>query len=158
MRYVALFLAKPHHFVWLGIFVTTNFEGYEMVHKLSVLVVDDNAINRLILGNLLKKYGAAVEEACNGKEALFLAIKKDYDIIFMDIQMPVMDGLESFRRIRALPEPKSCTPIIAVTADSIQIHIERYRNEGFDDILFKPINFAKIIALLAFYRGLKSLG
>ena len=144
MRYVALFLAKPHHFVWLGIFVTTNFEGYEMVHKLSVLVVDDNAINRLILGNLLKKYGAAVEEACNGKEALFIAIKKDYDIIFMDIQMPVMDGLEASRTIVSNWPINNRPPIIAMTANVMNGDKEKCLEAGMVDYLSKPIKFHEV--------------
>jgi len=123
-----------------------------MVHKLTALVVDDNAINRLIIGSLLKKYGAAVDEARNGQEALLAVTERSFDIIFMDIQMPVMDGIESARRIRDLPKPKSSTPIIAVTADAIQSHIERYRKEGFNDILVKPINFEKIHDSLKLYQ------
>ena len=123
-----------------------------MVHKLTALVVDDNAINRLIIGNLLKKYGAAVDEARNGQEALLAVIERSFDIIFMDIQMPVMDGIESARRIRDLPKPKSSTPIIAVTADAIQSHIERYRKEGLNDILVKPINFDKIHDSIKLYQ------
>lgn len=123
-----------------------------MVHKLTALVVDDNAINRLIIGSLLKKYGAAVDEARNGQEALLAVTERSFDIIFMDIQMPVMDGIESARRIRDLPKPKSSTPIIAVTADAIQSHIERYRKEGFNDILVKPINFDKIHDSIKLYQ------
>src|SRR5690606_4519811 len=109
------------------------------VHGLCVLVVEDNAVNLLVLKGLLKKQGFEVLSADNGLQAVELMRSRDVDIILMDCQMPVMDGFEATQQIRALPEPKNRVPIIAVTANAMSQDRERCILVGMNDYTSKPI-------------------
>ena len=119
-----------------------------------LLIVEDIEINREILLSLLENTGLIIDCAENGKEALDMVAAADdaYDIIFMDMQMPEMDGLESARRIRALPDPRSAViPIIAMTANVFKDDIEACLSAGMDDHLGKPIDFRRVLAILRRY-------
>jgi len=106
---------------------------------LRVLVVEDEKLNVLIIKKILEKWGIMPCIAVNGKEAVEMVAAKPYDIILMDINMPVMDGFEASRQIRNMADPTRCSiPIIAVTA-SIGAAIEQISQYPFiDDCLLKP--------------------
>ena len=106
-----------------------------------ILVVEDNAINQRITRGLLEEIGCTVTIAANGEEAVRMASTDTgrYDLILMDIQMPVMDGLEATRRIRALPGSAGQTPIIALTANAFEEQRAEYIAAGMNDVLIKPL-------------------
>ena len=105
-----------------------------------ILVVDDNAVNRKVLRNLLKETQIQVTEASGGAECLRLVQEFYYDLIFLDHMMPEMDGVETLHRIKALTAfPCKDTPIVVLTANAVSGAKEAYLAEGFDDFLSKPI-------------------
>jgi PAS domain S-box-containing protein len=119
-----------------------------------VLIVDDNMVNRQVAGEILKKSGCRVDLAVNGQDAINKAAKNDYQIIFMDIQMPDMDGITATKKIKALGK-KNLAPIVAMTAYSMKEDKERFIQAGLDDYVSKPI---KAQALLSKVRELLKLG
>jgi len=107
--------------------------------KFTVLVAEDNQVNQFITLSMLEGMGAEVDLAPNGQEALELAGSRDYDIILMDIQMPVMDGIEAARRIRMLTERRRArVPIIALTANTARQAHRTLVSAGMNDWLVKP--------------------
>ncbi|MDB5004657.1 MAG: hypothetical protein JWQ34_2882 [Mucilaginibacter sp.] len=102
---------------------------------MNVLIVDDNKMNLLIASRFLKKWQANVEEALNGQIAVDMVQNKVYDLIIMDLQMPVMDGFEATEIIKKL-HPK--TPIIALTADAMPETYDKALAAGMSDYLTKP--------------------
>lgn len=104
---------------------------------LTVLVVEDNLVNQRLAEECLRHLGAAFRMAPNGKEALQLASAEDFDLILMDIHMPVMDGITATRAIRALPGQKH-PYITALTAFALPGDRERCLQAGMDDYLTKP--------------------
>ena len=118
--------------------------------KAKVLVVDDNAINQKVAQGLLKKFGIQADLAANGKEALNTLACLSFDLIFMDCQMPIMDGYEASRQIR---NPKSMVldrevPIIAMTANTMQGDREKCLGAGMNDFISKPVDPMKLQELL----------
>uniref|UniRef100_UPI002FCA73C7 response regulator n=1 Tax=Devosia sp. TaxID=1871048 RepID=UPI002FCA73C7 len=113
---------------------------------LRILVVEDNATNRMVALRMLTELGAEVEIARDGAEGVEQAAASSYDLIFMDIQMPVMDGVEAARRIRSLPGQAGETPIVAMTANVLPDQIETYRRAGMDGHVAKPISPAALLA------------
>ena len=107
-----------------------------------LLVVDDAKDNRLLLDRILSKNGAVVAEASNGQEAVDLALKESFDLILMDVQMPVMDGLQATRILR---EKGYSRPIIALTAHAFVEERARCFEAGADAHVVKPINFQLLI-------------
>ena len=103
-----------------------------------ILVVEDNEMNRFIALQSLHFFGCSVDEAFNGQEAIDMVKETAYDLILMDIQMPVMDGLEATLYIRN--ELKIDTPIIALTANAFRHDIERYLKAGMDNFVTKPFS------------------
>jgi PAS domain S-box-containing protein len=126
--------------------------------KLNILVVDDNATNRIVASRMLESEGHDVATANNGREALEAASATRYDAIFMDISMPEMDGIEATGRIRALPEPFRSVRIVALTANAIAGDRERFLAAGMDDYLTKPIRRADIEKHLSAILGAKDKG
>ncbi|NEQ69575.1 MAG: response regulator [Symploca sp. SIO2D2] len=127
-------------------------------HPLSLLLVDDNETNRQVVRMLLKRLGYAPEEAINGKEAVDLSSRKHYDVILMDIQMPIMDGKIATQKIREqdhLDEPW----IIAITAGAMRGDMENALRSGMDDYLTKPILLETLkAALIRSSEGIKMRG
>ncbi|MFA5480236.1 MAG: response regulator, partial [Candidatus Muiribacteriota bacterium] len=78
----------------------------EKLDRKNILIVDDNKENRFLMKILLKKHGAVIDEAVNGKEAIDKILAKQYDVILMDIQMPIMDGYEATIKIREMEKNK----------------------------------------------------
>ncbi len=116
-----------------------------------ILIVDDNEINRIILSEILIDEGYEVDFACDGKEAvdrIQKAKKGDFDIIFMDVQMPLMDGYEATQFIRASGCPLANIPIIAVTANAFEEDKADALKAGMNGHLSKPVNPADVFATL----------
>ena len=126
-----------------------NYTSQSLKNK-KVLLVEDVEINRLIAQSLLEQAGLIVDHAINGLEATKMALKNKYDLIVMDIQMPVMDGFEATKIIRSYPEYLN-TPIIALTANASPIEKELCIAAGMDSHLTKPIQFEQVIPELERY-------
>jgi len=112
------------------------------LRDIRILVVDDNALNREIFFDLINNYknNVEVEMADDGKMALLKVKQSKYDIILMDLQMPVMDGYEATRQIRKLKSSKANIPIIAMTAHVLDGVAEKCNEAGMNDYISKPIN------------------
>jgi CheY-like chemotaxis protein len=110
-----------------------------------VLVVEDNATNRLIATRLLENLGASVETAVDGYLGVEAAARGGFDLILMDIQMPGIDGLEAARRIRALGGAPAATPIVALTANVLSHQRKAYLDAGMDGVVGKPISPGDLI-------------
>jgi len=105
-----------------------------------VLVAEDNPINQRVMLILLSKLGYSTDIAADGAEALRILQDRHYDVILMDIQMPVMDGFEATQAIRNLPSEAARIPIIAVTANAFSGQREKCLESGMDDYIAKPIS------------------
>ena len=115
-----------------------------------VLLVDDNAINLELGTILLKRAGLEVTAASDGREAVNLVRENEFNLVFMDISMPIMGGIESTETILALPN-KSDTVIVALTASVSSDDIARYKQAGMVDTLVKPINQSELLKLCDAY-------
>ncbi len=118
--------------------------------EIKILVVEDYSTNRMIVKRHLESVGYHVTEAVNGQEAVDMANREKYDIILMDIQMPVLNGYDSTLKIRAEGLNRG-TPIIAMTANGIQVVGERCMSVGMNDILLKPIKKSSFIECIQKY-------
>jgi two-component system sensor histidine kinase BarA len=113
---------------------------------LHVLVADDNEINRILLRAQLIKLGAEVDDARDGGEALEMLEIQPYDLVFIDLQMPVMDGLEVIEEVAKRQGPNSFTPMLAITAHAQPGQRQLLLNRGFVDCLIKPITVGQLTA------------
>ena len=115
-----------------------------------VLVVEDNKVNQLVVTKMLEKYGLIIQVANDGGEAVGKIKRKKFDLIFMDCQMPNMDGFEATKIIREIEianrQPK--TPIIALTANVAKSDEENCLNAGMNDYLAKPLKINELEAKL----------
>lgn len=127
----------------------------EKVAGVSVLVAEDNEINQDVIASLLKLLKMDVTIAGNGQQAVHLLQEKVFDIILMDIQMPVMDGFQATRIIRASAESRDI-PIIALSANVVKEEKENAFQAGVDDYLTKPIEPDKLYAAIAKWIGKES--
>lgn len=116
-----------------------------------VLVVEDDAGNRMILRKQLEHMGVVSEGVQNGLEAVQAAINEPWDMIIMDCQMPVMDGIEATREIRSKAPANLDTPIIAVTANASESYRIQCLEAGMDDYCTKPLRMEKLKRLIAHY-------
>ena len=114
-----------------------------------LLVVEDNATNLLVAKSVLAKFGIVPDVAGNGLEALEAVKRVSYDVVFMDVHMPEMDGLEATRAIRALPPPASAVPIIALTANAFGGDIEGCYAAGMNGHIGKPFRREELIVAVA---------
>lgn len=111
----------------------------------TILIVDDIVINRILLVELIKKLGYKYAQASNGKEAIDTISKETIDLILMDIEMPVMNGIETTQYIRkTLNKSSSSMPIVALTAHNPADFFETFEQAGFNDLITKPYLLEKI--------------
>ena len=116
---------------------------------LRILYADDHENNRMIVCAMLRQMGCECDTAEDGLEAVECVRFGDYDLVLMDILMPRMDGVEAARTIRALPDFRRRTPIVALTANTLDRQVRRYRAAGMEDCLAKPVAMADLIGKVA---------
>ena len=114
---------------------------------LRILIVDDTPMNQFLAKEILNKHlkGPVIEIASNGREALEKLDSEEFDLILMDVKMPVMDGLEATRRIRSRSLDISELPIIGLTANAIQEQIDSCRKAGMNEVVLKPIHVEELL-------------
>ncbi len=118
-----------------------------MRERLNILLVEDNLLNQRIVTFSLKKFNHGVVIANNGVEAIEQFCKNKFDVILMDIMMPVMDGLEATVKIRELENKKNIqkrTPIIALTANTMDNDRDKCISYGMDEFMAKPFDIEKL--------------
>ena len=119
-----------------------------------ILVAEDNAINARIAEAFLKKRHQHVTVVENGRAAVAAAMANDFDLVFMDIHMPEMDGLEATKQIRGLDDPRKAElPIVGLTADAFVENHRQFKQDGMNEVLTKPINEAALDRILAQFLG-----
>lgn len=141
-------LKTTNHNIKLDQQMTNQLESLEQIR---VLTVDDNQINQLVLDRFLKKWNVSFKQANNGREAIELANKERFDIILMDLEMPVVDGYHATREIREASKFNSETPIIALTASTRKEVEGRVFDAGMNDVMMKPFNPVNLHQLLMDY-------
>jgi CheY-like chemotaxis protein len=117
---------------------------------LRILLVEDNAFNVMVAEDELAHLipGCTVDVAANGAIAVELATRNTYDVILMDVQMPVMDGYQATRTIRALPDAKARVPIIALTANVMKAEVDRCMEAGMDAFVPKPFKREELMGAI----------
>jgi CheY-like chemotaxis protein/anti-sigma regulatory factor (Ser/Thr protein kinase) len=116
--------------------------------SLHILVVEDDTINRYAVSKVLEKLGHVVKTAENGKEALKMLQKEHFGCVFMDIQMPIMNGIEAVGHIRRQGGEEAKVPVVAVTAHAMSGDKESFLEAGMDDYISKPIDMNEICCVL----------
>ncbi|MDX9854265.1 MAG: response regulator [Tenuifilaceae bacterium] len=120
-----------------------------MDRKFKLLIVDDIFVNRFLLTEIVKKVCDFYVEAQNGKEAIDKLSQQEFDAILMDIEMPVMNGLETTKYIRNnFTAPKNKIPIIALTAHNPATFFDDFKDAGFDQLMTKPYSVDKVLRLI----------
>ena len=114
-----------------------------------MLAAEDNAANRHVLRVLLEPLAVSLTLVENGAEAVVAMAAERFDIVLMDANMPVMDGLTALRAIRAAGGPGAATPVWMLTANVFEEDVARYRAAGSDGVVRKPIDLAELFAALA---------
>jgi len=115
---------------------------------LTLLLVEDNPVNQRVALRMLERLGYRADLASDGRAAVEAAAARAYDVILMDVQMPLMDGLEASRRIRQLPPPFRQPQIVAMTANVMKGDREACLDAGMDDYIGKPVRVEELVAAL----------
>lgn len=126
----------------------SNENSYTFTEQPSILVVEDNTINQKLIVKMLASKDLVCDLVCHGKEAVEAFIHKTYDIIFMDCQMPVMDGYEATKKIRQIEDGRRRTKIIAMTANTLESDQKKCMEAGMDDYISKPIDFHTMLKFI----------
>lgn len=121
------------------------------LQPVKVLLVEDNPVNQMLAKRMLEKVGCTVSVAADGQQAVDYVSTDTFEIVFMDCQMPVMDGYAATEAIRAMPAPKADVPIVALTANALADDRERCRGCGMNDLLTKPLVRDAIETAIATY-------
>jgi CheY-like chemotaxis protein len=110
----------------------------------NVLFVEDDAMNRRVVRDMLTVAGATMDEAVDAETGLRMIDEGDYDIVLMDLRMPGMDGLTAIRHIRARTDAKATVPVIVVTADTALDICRDCIDQGADEVILKPVAMNKL--------------
>ncbi|MFW5852066.1 MAG: response regulator [Bacteroidota bacterium] len=118
-----------------------------------VLIVDDNPVRRQVLGEYLTELNYSFVEASNGKEAIEIFKQEPFDMIFMDLHMPIMNGIDTTKYIRTkLPFPKNRVIIIANTVYNYKDFFDDFYNVGFNDIIPNPYTIQTLSNLINYHK------
>jgi CheY-like chemotaxis protein len=129
-----------------------SFEAIEKITQAAnIMVVDDDPINMLLISEVLRRMGFEVIQMQNGKQVLEALPHYEPVLIFMDVNMPEMDGYTTTKHIRNLPEPQCNIPIVALTADAMKGDKERCLEAGMNNYISKPFKLEEIEAVLKEY-------
>ncbi|HEV7691484.1 MAG TPA: ATP-binding protein [Hyphomonadaceae bacterium] len=123
-----------------------------------LLLADDNAINRQVARLFLQPQGVVITEAANGQEALDKLAAAEFDLVLLDVHMPVMDGIQAIRAIRSSDQPWSTLPVIALTADAMSGDRERFIAMGMSGYVSKPIDRAELLTEIGRVLGVGPVG
>jgi CheY-like chemotaxis protein len=134
----------------MGLVIAQQSREAEDALSLKILVVDDDALGRQLMQLILTKEGHRVEVAANGLEALAAVKQNSFDLVFMDLHMPDMDGLEASRQIRAWESDDSHTFIVALTASYLPEIGQALFDAGMDNYISKPLDVAQVQRLLKY--------
>ncbi len=111
---------------------------------MNILFVEDDAMNRRVVRDMLTVAGANMDEAADAETGLRMIDTQDYDIVLMDLRMPGMDGLTAIRHIRARLDAKATIPVIVVTADTALDICQNCMDQGADEVILKPVAMSKL--------------
>jgi CheY-like chemotaxis protein len=123
----------------------------KMKQSATILVAEDEPVNMLLISEVLGKMGLHVLQATNGKEAIAMLTDNTPDLIFMDINMPEMDGFSATAQLRLLPDPICNIPVIALTADAMKEDRDRCIQAGMNDYISKPFRLEELENILKTY-------
>ncbi|WP_207482082.1 ATP-binding protein [Arenibaculum pallidiluteum] len=113
-----------------------------------ILLAEDNPVNRMLITTMLERTGHVVDSVEDGRQAVDAVAARPYDLLLLDMQMPVMDGLEAAAEIRRLPGAAGRIPIVGLSADAVAETVRRARDAGFDDYVTKPVDWPKLHAAI----------
>jgi CheY-like chemotaxis protein len=114
-----------------------------------VLIAEDSSVIQNLARKILEFQNYEITSVKNGEQVLQIIDKEDFDILLLDINMPVMDGMECVKLIRQLPnKTKSNIPVVAITGNAKNYSEEEFKTAGFDDVLVKPLNFDKLVEIV----------
>ncbi len=121
----------------------------------TVLIAEDSSVIQNLTKKILSFQNFQIHSAKNGQQVLDMIGKQDYDVILMDINMPVMDGMECARHIRKMEDPKKReTPIVAITGNARNYSDDDFRDAGINEILLKPLDFDRLVEVV---KGLTAI-
>ncbi|GAA4447866.1 hypothetical protein GCM10023189_04870 [Nibrella saemangeumensis] len=114
-----------------------------------VLIAEDSSVIQNLARKILEFQNYDITAVKNGEQVLQILEKEDFSILLLDINMPIMDGMECVRRVRALPQPqKAAVPIVAITGNAKNYTEEEFKAAGFNDVLVKPLNFDRLVEVV----------
>lgn len=120
-----------------------------MTSAKKVLIAEDSSVIQNLTKKILQFQNFDISAVKNGEQVLLALEKEQIDIILMDINMPVMDGMECARRVRALPDAKKASiPIVAITGNAKNYSMEDFKKAGITDYLQKPLDFDKLVSVV----------
>ncbi len=120
-----------------------------MATSKKVLIAEDSSVIQNLTRKILQAQNFEIFSAKNGKQVIDMIAKNEYDIILMDINMPVMDGMECTRQIRSLEDKsKSTIPIVAITGNAMNYTLEEFKENGINEYLQKPLNFDTLVEVV----------
>ncbi len=121
-----------------------------------ILVVDDIYLNQFLIQAAFEEVGLKAKAVNNGKKAIDEILNTNYDIVFMDIEMPVMNGIEAVKYIREkMDDTKKNVPVIALTAHNYYDAATNLNNIGFNEVVYKPYNIDKLLNIIEKYTNYK---
>lgn len=114
-----------------------------------VLIAEDSSVIQNLAKKILEFQNFEITAVKNGEQVIHLLQKESFDIILLDINMPIMDGMECVREIRGLADAqKAATPVVAITGNARNYTEEEFKQAGFQDVLMKPLNFDKLVLVV----------
>lgn len=114
-----------------------------------ILFVEDDAMNRRVVKDMLSVVGATMHEAVDAEAGLQMIDKGDYNVVLMDLRMPGMDGLTAIQKIRVRPDAKAKIPVVVVTADTAVDLKDRCLAAGADDVILKPVAMGLLLKTIS---------